>query len=33
MHWLELHRAREFARIGEEETRRNLDRIWQVINE
>jgi NTE family protein len=33
MHWLELHRARDFARIGEEETRRNLDKIWQVINE
>jgi NTE family protein len=33
MHWLELHRAREFAKIGEEETRRNLDKIWQVINE
>jgi predicted acylesterase/phospholipase RssA len=33
IHWLELHRAREFARRGEEETRRNLDRIWQVINE
>ncbi len=33
MHWLELHRARDFAKIGEEETRRNLDKIWQVINE
>jgi len=32
-HWLELHRARDFAKIGEEETRRNLDKIWQVINE
>jgi len=33
MHWLELHRARDFAKIGEEEARRNLDKIWQVINE
>ena len=33
MYWLELHRAREFARRGEEEARRNLDKIWQVINE
>jgi len=33
MHWLELSRAKEFARIGEEETRKNLDRIWKVINE
>jgi NTE family protein len=33
MHWLELHRAPEFAKIGEEETRKNLDKIWQVINE
>jgi len=31
--WLELHRAREFAKRGEEETRKNLDKIWQVINE
>jgi NTE family protein len=31
--WLELHRAAEFAQRGEEETRRNLDRIKQVINE
>lgn len=33
MHWLELYRAQEFAKIGEEETRRNLEKIWQVINE
>ncbi|MFH1269657.1 MAG: patatin-like phospholipase family protein [Candidatus Omnitrophota bacterium] len=33
MYWLELHRAKEFAARGEEETRRNLDRIRQVINE
>jgi NTE family protein len=33
MYWLELHRAAEFAKRGEEETRRQLDKIWQVINE
>ncbi len=33
IHWLELHRAEEFAKRGEEETRKNLDKIWQVINE
>ena len=33
MYWLELHRAREFAKRGEEEARRNLDKIRQVINE
>ncbi|MCM8780591.1 MAG: cyclic nucleotide-binding domain-containing protein [Candidatus Omnitrophica bacterium] len=33
MHWLELHRAEEFAHRGEEEARKNLDRIWQLINE
>jgi NTE family protein len=32
-HWLELHRAEDFARRGEEETRKNLDKIWQIINE
>jgi NTE family protein len=31
--WLELHRAEEFARRGEEEARKNLDRIWQLVNE
>ncbi|MBI4982337.1 MAG: patatin-like phospholipase family protein [Candidatus Omnitrophica bacterium] len=33
LNWLELHRAEEFAKRGEEETRKNLDRIWQVIKE
>jgi len=33
MHWLELHRSSEFAKRGEEEARRNIDKIWQVINE
>ncbi len=33
LHWLELHRAGDFAKRGEEETRKNLDKIWQVINE
>lgn len=33
LHWLELHRAEDFAKRGEEEARKNLDRIWQVINE
>ncbi|MBI5144805.1 MAG: patatin-like phospholipase family protein [Candidatus Omnitrophica bacterium] len=33
IHWLELHKAEEFARRGEEETRKNLDKIWKVINE
>jgi NTE family protein len=33
LYWLELHKAKEFAKRGEEETRRQLDRIWQVINE
>jgi len=31
--WLELHRADEFARRGEIETRNNLDKIWQLVNE
>ncbi|MBN1913884.1 MAG: patatin-like phospholipase family protein [Candidatus Omnitrophica bacterium] len=31
--WLELHKGEEFLKRGEEETRRNLDKIWQVINE
>jgi len=30
---LELHRSYEFAKRGEEETRKHLDKIWQVINE
>jgi len=33
LHWLELSRAREFAKIGEEEARRNLDKIWKVVND
>jgi NTE family protein len=33
LYWLELHRASEFTKRGEEETRRNLDKIWQIINE
>ncbi len=33
MYWLELHRAEEFAKRGEDEARKNLDKIWQVINE
>lgn len=31
--WLELHRAEEFAKRGEEEARRQLDKIRQIINE
>ncbi len=31
--WLELHKAEEFARRGEVEARKNLDKIWQLINE
>ncbi len=33
LYWLELHRAEEFAKRGEVEARRNLDKIWQIINE
>lgn len=33
LYWLELHKAKEFAKRGEEETRRNLAKIRQVINE
>jgi NTE family protein len=33
LHWLELHRGEDFARRGEEVTRSNLDKIWQIINE
>jgi NTE family protein len=32
LYWLELHRAVEFAKRGEEETARNLDKIWQIVN-
>lgn len=33
LHWLELHRGRDFAKRGEEEMRKNLGKVWQVINE
>ncbi len=33
LHWLELFRAKEFVKRGEDEARRNLDKIWQLINE
>jgi NTE family protein len=33
LHWLELYKVRAFAQRGEEETRRNLERIWQLVNE
>jgi len=33
LYWLELYRAAEFAKRGEEEARRQLDKIKQVINE
>ncbi|MCX5711490.1 MAG: cyclic nucleotide-binding domain-containing protein [Candidatus Omnitrophica bacterium] len=33
LHWLELYRAEEFAKRGEEEARKNINRIKQVINE
>jgi len=33
LYWLELHRAAEFARRGELEARRNLDKIRQLVNE
>ncbi|MGA2774817.1 MAG: patatin-like phospholipase family protein [Candidatus Omnitrophota bacterium] len=33
LNWLQLHRSKEFAKRGEEEARRNLDKIMQVINE
>ena len=31
--WLELHKAQDFAKRGEEAARRNLDKIWQIVNE
>lgn len=31
--WLELHKADEFARRGEIEARKKLDKIWQLVNE
>lgn len=33
LHWLELYKSEEFVRRGEQETRENLGKIWQVINE
>ena len=33
LYWLELHRSEDFAKRGEEETRRQLGKIWQIINE
>lgn len=33
LYWLELHKSREFAKRGEMEARKNLDKIWQVIND
>ncbi|MCX5695511.1 MAG: patatin-like phospholipase family protein [Candidatus Omnitrophica bacterium] len=33
LYWLDLHKAAEFAKRGEEEARRNLDKIKQLINE
>ncbi|MCX5713585.1 MAG: patatin-like phospholipase family protein [Candidatus Omnitrophica bacterium] len=33
LHWMELHRAKEFAKRGEDEARRHLDKIWKIINE
>ncbi len=31
LHWLEVHRCEEFARRGEEEARRHLDKIKQLV--
>jgi NTE family protein len=33
LHWLELYKSEEFVKRGEQEARRNLGKIWQVINE
>jgi len=33
LHWLELYKSEEFVRRGEQEARRNLGKIWQIINE
>jgi len=33
LYWLELHRAEEFVKRGEEEARKNLDKIKQLVNE
>ncbi len=33
LYWLELHRAAEFAKRGETEARKNVEKIWQLVNE
>ncbi len=33
LHWMELHKAEEFAKRGEEEARKNLDKIRKLIDE
>lgn len=33
LNWLELNKAEEFTKRGEEEAKKNLDKIWQIINE
>ncbi|MDD5348043.1 MAG: cyclic nucleotide-binding domain-containing protein [Candidatus Omnitrophica bacterium] len=33
LHWMELHRAEEFAKRGEEEARRHLDKMKKLIDE
>jgi NTE family protein len=33
LYWLELHKSEEFAKRGEEEARRQLDKIRQLLNE
>lgn len=33
LNWLEFQRAEEFIERGEQETRHNLDKIWQLIKE
>lgn len=32
LHWLEFHKAQDFAKRGEEEARKNIDKVWQIIN-
>ncbi len=33
LHWMELHKAEEFAKRGEEEARKNMDKIRKLIDE
>lgn len=33
LHWMELHKAEQFAKRGEEEARKNLDKIKKLIEE